>query len=64
MMRVPSHEDRIRELCAKAVAADESELKTILAELRKALREHSEFVSEIAKATLKRTALNGRHLIP
>jgi hypothetical protein len=36
-------EDRIRELCAKAVAADDArELECILTELKLALREHTE----------------------
>jgi hypothetical protein len=38
-----SLDDRIRELCGKAIAADDpQELDCILAELNMALREHSE----------------------
>ena len=37
----PSHDDRIRKLCAKAVATtDLAELEVVLAELRAALHEH------------------------
>jgi len=47
----PSHDDRIRELCAKAVATtDPTEVEVVLAELRKALHAHiEEFRGNTAK---------------
>ena len=40
-----THEDRIRELCSQAVAADDAqELNRILGELRLALHEHTEWL--------------------
>jgi hypothetical protein len=45
-------EDRIRELCAKAAAADEDEAQEILPELNKALRQHSDFLRKITAKTL------------
>ena len=35
-------EDRIRELCSKAVSSDDSEFSTVMSELRAAMREHVE----------------------
>jgi hypothetical protein len=43
---------RIRELCAKAAEAEESEVAPILAELQSALREHTRFVRLMAGKTL------------
>ena len=45
-------EDRIRELCASAVAAEEPELETILSELQSALREHTGRLRRLAAAKL------------
>jgi hypothetical protein len=45
-------EDRIRDLCAKAAAADEDEAQKILSELNKALRQHSDFLRKITAKTL------------
>jgi hypothetical protein len=45
-------EDRIRELCAKAAAADEDEAQQILSELNAALRQHSDFLRKITAKTL------------
>jgi hypothetical protein len=45
-------EDRIRELCAKAAAADEDEAQEILSELNAALRQHSDFLRKITAKTL------------
>jgi uncharacterized coiled-coil protein SlyX len=45
----PRLEDRIRELCAKAVALPESEeLNEVLAELKSALSEHTERIRKMA----------------
>lgn len=57
LVRVPvvsTLEDRIRDLCAKAVAADESQAEAILAELRTALHEHVRFARQMTAATLSR----------
>lgn len=42
--RVPSRrlEDRIRELCCKALSAQDSELEAVFSELKSALREHTQ----------------------
>ena len=45
-------EDRIRELCAKALTAQEPELDVILYALRSALREHAERLRRLAAAKL------------
>ena len=45
-------EDRIRELCAKALTAQESELHAILSALRSALREHAERLRRLAASKL------------
>jgi hypothetical protein len=45
-------EDRIRELCAQAVSAEEPELEIVLAELQAALREHTERLRRLAAAKL------------
>ena len=45
-------EDRIRELCAMAVRAEEPELEIVLSELRSALREHTERLRRLAAAKL------------
>jgi hypothetical protein len=49
-------DERIRQLCAKAAAADDSEVEEILAELRRVLREHNEFVRKMISHTLNRVA--------
>ena len=47
-------EDRIRDLCAQAVSADDSEAEVILAELRFVLREQMRFARAMSAATLGR----------
>jgi hypothetical protein len=54
MPDLPDVDDRIRQLCADAVLAQEPELSQILAELRRALHEHSTGVREITRAMIKR----------
>jgi hypothetical protein len=51
---VPSRrlDDRIRDLCAKAVVAEESELEGIFSELNSALREHNERLRKLAAEKL------------
>jgi hypothetical protein len=49
-------DERIRQLCAKAAAADDSEVEEILAELKRVLREHNEFVRKMISHTLNRVA--------
>ena len=48
--RVPSHrsEERIRDLCAKAVSSNEAELRSIMSELRSTMREHIEKIRTLA----------------
>ena len=46
-----SIEDRIRELCAKAVLAPESEWEPIVAELKSLIHEHVTRTREIAAAS-------------
>ena len=41
-------EDRIRELCAKAITSDDSEFTTVMSELRSAMREHIEQIRTLA----------------
>ena len=41
-------EDRIRELCAKAVTSDDTELPSVMSELRSAMREHIERIRTLA----------------
>ena len=49
-------DERIRQLCAKAATADDSEAEEVLAELQSALREHNEFVRAMISHTLNRVA--------
>jgi len=53
-------EDRIRELCAKALTAQESELHAILHALRSALREHNGRLRRLAAAKLVSIEGNGK----
>ena len=41
-------EDRIRELCSKAVSSDDSEFPSVMSELRFAMREHIEQIRTMA----------------
>jgi hypothetical protein len=45
-------EDRIRELCARAISAQESELDSIFFALQQALREHNERLRKLAAEKL------------
>src|SRR5579864_634652 len=49
-------DERVRQLCAKAAVADDSEVEEILAELQRVLREHNEFVRKMISHTLNRVA--------
>jgi len=51
---VPFHklDDRIRELCAKVVAAEGSQLELLISELKAALREHNKHLRQMAAAKL------------
>ena len=53
-------EDRIRELCAKALTAQEPELHAIFHALRSALREHTERLRRLATAKL--VSIDGNQL--
>jgi hypothetical protein len=51
--RVPSRlDDRIRELCGKALTANDAELQPILSELQGALHEHAERLRKLATEKL------------
>jgi hypothetical protein len=53
-------EDRIRELCARAVVTtDLDELNTILTQLRPALREHIELLRKLAADRLVPRSVRG-----
>ena len=45
-------DERIRQLCAEAAKADDTEVPEILAELQSLLREHNEFVRKMVSQTL------------
>jgi hypothetical protein len=47
---VPSHrsEDRIRELCSKAVSSDDTEFPGVLCELRSAIHQHVQRIRTLA----------------
>ena len=51
-MRARRLEDRIRELCARAVAAQDSELDPIFSALQRALREHNDRLRKLAAEKL------------
>lgn len=51
-MRARRLEDRIRDLCARAVSAQDSELEAILSALQSALREHNDRLRKLAAAKL------------
>src|SRR5258708_15160810 len=51
-MRARRLEDAIRELCARAVAAQDSELDSIFSALQQALREHNDRLRKLAAAKL------------
>ena len=53
-------EDRIRELCGKAVSAPDDELGPIIKELQAALREHNERLRQLAAQKLGPGRLNQR----
>jgi hypothetical protein len=46
-------EDRVRSLCAKAVAAGSGELNPILSDLKAALYEHTQRLRTMAASTLR-----------
>ena len=50
LCRVPYRrlEDRIRDLCSKAIASDDSEFASVMSELRSAMREHIEKIRTLA----------------
>jgi len=54
---VPYHrvEDRIRQLCAKVLAASESELHPAIADLQQALREHALYLENTINYVLVNT---------
>jgi hypothetical protein len=51
---LPLLDQRIRELCAKAAKAKDEEVEPIFSELNALLREHAQFVREMAACTLNR----------
>lgn len=55
-MSGPVNEDRIRELCARAVSARESDWEPILAELRTLIHEHVLFLRAVTVQLTEREA--------
>ena len=53
-MEIHPLDERIRELCAKAMTADDSEVSALFTELNALLAEHSEYVRYLAAKTLNR----------
>jgi hypothetical protein len=53
-MSLPELNDRIRDLCARAVEAEQHEVEPVFEELKAALREHIEQLRELATAKLTR----------
>ena len=53
-MSLPELNDRIRDLCAKAVQAEQHELDPLFEELKAALREHTDRLRELAATSLAR----------
>ena len=51
---VVAAEDRIRELCAKAVSASDEESELIVAELQVAIRNHIRFLREMTREMRER----------
>ena len=52
----PSHfDERVRQLCARAVTAKEEEVEGVFIELRAVLQEHAQFVREMATRVLSRS---------
>jgi hypothetical protein len=52
-LEIHSLDERIRQLCIKATEADESEIESVLAELRAALGDHAQFVRLMTVKTAK-----------
>ena len=48
--------ERIRDLCARAVTAEEPEVESLLVELRAALRQHAQIVRDMATRALSRSS--------
>ena len=66
-MIVPSRrlEDKIRQLCAEAIAAPQSEFEPAIAELKLALHEHTERLRKLAASKLARSLrLRSRPALP
>jgi uncharacterized protein YoaH (UPF0181 family) len=57
-VEIHSIDERIKELCSRAVTAGESEVEFILAQLRAALREHTRIVRRMTAKTLNRAPKN------
>ena len=50
--------ERIRDLCARAIIANEPEVESVVAELRAALRQHAQLVRDMAKRAVSRSPKN------
>jgi hypothetical protein len=55
-VHVVAAEERIRELCARAVSAPDEECELILAELRVAISNHIRFLREMTREMREREA--------
>jgi hypothetical protein len=53
-MEIQPVEQRIKELCEKAVTADDSEVPALIAELQALLAGHSQFFRYLAARTMNR----------
>ena len=62
ILAVPSQrlEDRIRDLCAKVVDADEKEISSAISDLQSALREHNDRLRKLAFSKLSNLHERGR----
>ena len=61
LYRLPSSrlEDRIRELCARAIASEDAEFPSVLLDLRSVLRQHIERIRILAVRNLARERPRG-----
>jgi hypothetical protein len=55
----PHLEDRIRDLCTRAVSSDDADLSAVMAELRAALQEHVNKIRTLAVRQLAREGPSG-----
>jgi len=54
-MEIEPLDDRIRDICERAVTAKDSEVPKLLAELKALMQSHSEFLRYMVARTINRT---------